>query len=210
MAGAAQQEVPLRVAERGEEEGKEEEGDELSDSGIYESRKFLDFWISVWKSRGSRGVLMCSIYGRLLSISLALCHFFFCLILFLLCLFFSLYQSVCIFFAYTDDSTVGKYTDTQSKVHSKSNEGVFSTCDFLPQDLEWWGCRHTLCLMGLLGTATAYTIRTSLSMAIVAMVGIRAPNHTMAANTSAQDGDVCPIPEDFDASPRQGLVSTTR
>ncbi|ROT84188.1 putative inorganic phosphate cotransporter [Penaeus vannamei] len=108
MAGAAQQEVPLRVAERGEEEGKEEEGDELSDSGIYEN-------------------------------------------------------------------------------------------------LEWWGCRHTLCLMGLLGTATAYTIRTSLSMAIVAMVGIRAPNHTMAANTSAQDGDVCPIPEDFDASPRQGL-----
>lgn len=89
MAGAAQQEVPLRVAERGEEEGKEEEGDELSDSGIYESRKFLDFWISVWKSRGSRGVLMCSIYGRLLSIS---CH-----TVFVVSVFFSLSVSLYLF-----------------------------------------------------------------------------------------------------------------
>ncbi|XP_063598730.1 putative inorganic phosphate cotransporter [Penaeus indicus] len=59
--------------------------------------------------------------------------------------------------------------------------------------------------MGFLGTAAAYTIRTSLSMAIVAMVRFRAPNHTAAANTSALDGDVCPIPDDFDVSPRLGL-----
>ncbi|XP_042880047.1 putative inorganic phosphate cotransporter [Penaeus japonicus] len=70
--------------------------------------------------------------------------------------------------------------------------------------LEWWGCRHTLCLMGFLGTATAYTVRTSLSIAIVAMVGVRAPNLTTAANISAEEGDVCPRPVDADTSSALG------
>ncbi|XP_047496250.1 putative inorganic phosphate cotransporter isoform X2 [Penaeus chinensis] len=58
-----------------------------------------------------------------------------------------------------------------------------------------WGARHTLAFLGSLGITVMYTIRISLSVAIVAMVTTTPLNSSNATNGSA---DVCPPPDDYD------------
>lgn len=60
---------------------------------------------------------------------------------------------------------------------------------------ECWGARHTLAFLGSLGFTVMYTIRISLSVAIVAMATTTPSNSSNATNGSA---DVCPLPDGYD------------
>ncbi|RXG51422.1 hypothetical protein Avbf_19004 [Armadillidium vulgare] len=70
---------------------------------------------------------------------------------------------------------------------------------------EFVGVRHTLALMCFLGYISTFTMRVSLSVAIVAMT-----NSTKVNQTKEYNSDTCPYPEDYFSEEEKEVISNGR